>query len=100
MEEKRRALPTTLDLARVHERLVAAHQELDDPRYAAEGLEGASCGPHVKHLAQLAAAAAAEGLTAEQWRGWIRVGVGAHTIPLLERAETCMRGAGLWPWHD
>ncbi len=89
-----------MNLALIHERLLAAHEELQDPRFGGEGLDGASCGPHVKQLAQLASAAASEGLSASDWRAWIVDGVGPHAAPLLENAETCMRSTGLWPWHD
>lgn len=47
---------TVDDLAEVHRALYATHhEELDDPRNEAEVLDRASCPPHVKHLAQLAA---------------------------------------------
>lgn len=90
-----------MDLAEVHEALVHAHQELlDEPAAGAEGLDAASCPPHVKHVAQLAMGAAAEGLTAQRWRDEIVDGLGDDVKPLLQRAETCMRDVGLWPWHD
>ena len=53
-----------MDLALVHHALEAAYAEvLGDPRNQAEALGGAACGPHMKHLAVLAAGTAAEGVS-------------------------------------
>ena len=89
-----------MDLAQVHEALVHHHHDLlDSPLDAVEGLEGSSCAPHRKHLAQIAVGSAREGLSAEQWRSAIVDGLGPEITPLVDEAEACMRGAGLWPWH-
>ena len=64
-----------------------------------EWLEGASCGPHVKALAVLAADAASRGVSAAQWRHDL-LAEHPDASALLAEAEECMRGAGLWPWHD
>lgn len=48
------------DLTHLHEALTVTRSEaLADPRNQVEGLDQAACGPHLKHLAELAAAAAA-----------------------------------------
>jgi len=67
-----------------------------DPALA-EWLEGASCGPHVKALAVRAADAAGRGVSADRWR---RDLLAEHpdASALVDEAEECMRGAGLWPW--
>jgi hypothetical protein len=72
--------------------------ETGDPALA-EWLEGASCGPHVKALAVRAADAASRAISADRWRHDL---LAAHpgASALLAEAEECMRGAGLWPWHD
>ncbi len=88
------------DLAAVHAALEAAHAEvLSDQGGHAEGLDGASCGPHMKHLAELAAAAAAAGGSASQWRAEVLTQAGPTSAGALDGAETCMRQAGLWPWN-
>ncbi len=75
------------------------HSEgLADPRNQAEGLDRAACGPHPKHLAELAAAAAADGASATNWRTDVLTHVGPTATGPLDTAETCMRQAGLWPW--
>ena len=68
-----------------------------DPALA-EWLEGASCDPHVKALAGRAADAAGQGVSAARWR---RDLLAEHpdAAALVDEAEECMRGAGLWPWH-
>jgi hypothetical protein len=70
--------------------------ETGDPALA-EWLEGASCGPHVKALAVRAADAADRGVSAARWR---RDLLSEHldAVALVDEAEECMRGAGLWPW--
>ena len=89
-----------LDLAAVHAALEAAHAEvLSDPGPHAEGLDGASCGPHIKHLAEFAAAAAAAGGSESQWRAEVLAQAGSSAAGALDVAETCMREAGLWPWN-
>jgi hypothetical protein len=86
-----------MDLARVHEALLQAHQELiEDPRHGVEGLDAASCPPHIRHLAQLAIRATWEGFTAERWRSWIVGGIGPEAAPLPETAESCMRSLALF----
>jgi hypothetical protein len=88
-----------IDLDRIHQALMESHREaLADPRNSAEGLDFASCPPHRKHLAMLAAAASAQGLTADAWRSSILDGIGPEVRPLLDSAESCMRESGLWPW--
>ena len=89
-----------MDLEEMHHALKEAHRELlEDTTYIAEGLDGASCPPHRKHLAQLAAGAAAQGIDAQTWRSWILDGLGPESQPLLDSAEACMRESGLWPWR-
>lgn len=89
-----------MDLTEIHHRLMLAHHEIiEDPRNDVEGLAGAACGPHMKHLAQLAMSAASEGVTADQWRSAILVELGPEGPGLLDRVDTCMHGAGLWPWQ-
>ncbi|HET8617179.1 MAG TPA: hypothetical protein VFL94_16785 [Actinomycetales bacterium] len=89
------------DLAVIHESLAALRNDLlVDPRNEMEGLDRASCPPHVKHLAVLAAGSAAEGRNAEEWRRWVIDGVALDIEPLLRTAELCMKDSGLWPWPD
>ena len=67
--------------------------------FQAEGLDRASCPPHVKHLAQQAARASLGGKSAEDWRTWVLTDTGYHAAALIESAEEeCMRASGLWPW--
>ncbi len=75
----------------------AALPETGDPALA-EWLEGASCDPRVKALAVLAADAASRGVSAARWHDLMAGHPDASA--LLAEAEECMRGAGLWPWHD
>jgi hypothetical protein len=90
-----------LDLASLHESLAALRGDLlVDPRNEVEGLDRASCPPHVKHLAVLAVGASSEGMSADQWRAWVTGGAGEMVVPLLAEAETCMKDSGLWPWPD
>lgn len=85
----------------LHVALAAAHAEvLADPRHSAEGLDRAGCGPHSKHLAVLAAGAAAEGMSADRWRSDLLQQAGTDAKPALDAAEACMRASGLWPWND
>lgn len=89
-----------MDLAQVHETLIKSHQEMmSEPAAGVEGIERASCPPHVKHLAQLASGAASEGYTAARWRAEVLGGLGPDVAPLLRNAEQCMVEAGLWPWQ-
>ncbi len=67
-----------------------------DPALA-EWLEGASCGPHVKALAVLAADAARRGVSADRWRHDL-LAEHPDASALLAEAGECMHGAGLWPW--
>jgi hypothetical protein len=62
-----------------------------------EWLEEASCGPHVKALAVLAADAAGRGASADQWRQDL-LAEHPDAPALLAEAEECMHSAGLWPW--
>lgn len=88
-----------MDLAQIHSALMSAHHELvEDPRNDAEGLDGAACGPHVKHLARLAMGAAAEGVSAQSWRASLVAEFGSAVVPLLDETQSCMHSAGLWPW--
>jgi hypothetical protein len=87
--------------AEVYERLAALHAaDLSDPRFSAEGLDAAMCGPQVQHMAQYAIAAAYHGLDAETWRASIMAEAGPDAARLVADAEECMRGSGIWPWHD
>lgn len=89
-----------MDLEHVHHILDAAYAEvLDDSRNQPEGLDFASCGPHMKHLAVLATGAAADGQSADQWRTSLLDTAGADTATALAAAERCMRQSGLWPWN-
>ncbi len=82
----------------MHEVLNAAYEEiLADPRHQTEALDRASCGPHIKHVSALAAAAAANGVSADQWRTDILTQAGPVAVSALDSAETCMRQSGLWP---
>ena len=88
-------------LADVREALAAAYSEiLTDPRYQTEGLDRAACGPHVKHLAELAAATATAGDSAARWRTDMLTTAGPTAARALDEAETCMRRTGLWPWSS
>lgn len=82
------------------EGLLAAHSDLmQSPSGAVEGLDRASCSGHITDLARLAFGASAEGISAEQWRGWVREALGDERgAAVLAAAEECMRGNGLWPW--
>jgi len=72
--------------------------ETGDPALA-EWLEGASCSPRVKALAARAADAAGRGVSAAQRRHDL-LAEHPDASELVAEAEECMRGAGLWPWHD
>ncbi len=88
-------------LAHVHEALAAAYAEvLASPSGQVEGLDRASCGPHIKHLSEVAAAAAADGMSADQWRTDVLARAGPSAVIALDSAETCMRQSGLWPWNS
>lgn len=97
---------TTLGAARQallqaeHELLEAHHEIIVDPRNSVEGLDRAACPAHISDLARLAAGAAADHVTADQWRSWIVDGLGLQAGSVLDAAETCMRTSGLWPWSD
>ena len=89
-----------MDLTQMHRALSGAHAEaLTEAATLVEGLDGASCGPHLKHLAQLAAVAAAEGVTAEAWRSALLDEAGPTAATAVDSAEACMRQSGLWPWR-
>jgi hypothetical protein len=89
-----------VNLTQMHQAVSAAHAEaLTESANRVEGLDGASCGPHLKHLAQLAAVAAAEGISADAWRAAILDEVGPAAATAVDSAETCMRQSGLWPWR-
>jgi hypothetical protein len=88
-------------LAHVHEALFAAYAEvLASPSGQVEGLDRAACGPHVKHLAELAAVAAADGMSPNQWRTDVLAHAGPSSLIALDSAEACMRESGLWPWNS
>lgn len=79
-------------------RLQALHSgTVDEP--LPEWLEGASCGPEVKHLAHLAMHTADAGGSEGDWRSWVHEHVPEASDTLLAEAADCMRSAGLWPWH-
>ena len=84
---------------RVGRRLQAVHSGLiEEP--LPEGIENASCGPAVKHLAHLAMHTAAANGTEAAWREWVHANVPEVSDKLIDDAEECMRWAGLWPWHE
>lgn len=80
--------------------LLAAHGDLmDSPATEVEGLDRAACSAHISSLARLALGASWEGVTAEQWRTWVRDALGAdRSESVLRAAEQCMSVNGLWPW--
>lgn len=82
------------------EGLLAAHGDLlRSPSSGVEGLDRAACSGHITDLARLAMGASAEGVSAEQWRDWVRDALGPDRgAAVLAAAEECMRGNGLWPW--
>lgn len=89
----------------VHEsvgQLLAAHgHEVSSPAAGVEGLDRAACSAHITGLARLAMGASSEGVTAEQWRSWLRDAIdGQQADVVLRAAEHCMRANGLWPWPD
>ena len=61
---------------------------------------GREVGPHIKHLAELASAAAEGGVSASQWRADVLSEAGPSATGALEGSEACMRQAGLWPWSN
>ena len=88
-----------MDLRKIHHRLVLTHEDLlGRASTSVEGLETASCPPHVKHVAQLAIDAAANGKTHQTWRAEMRKTLDPSTTLWLAEAENCMHDAGLWPW--
>ncbi len=72
-----------------------------DPRFVAEGLDAASCGPHAKTLAIEGIAIAEEGGTADEWRRTVETRHHDHPgwREHLAEAERCMRASGIWPWE-
>lgn len=80
--------------------LLAAHGDLmSSPATEVEGLDRAACSAHISSLARLALGASWEGVTAEQWRAWVRDALGpGRAEAVLRAAEQCMRVNGLWPW--
>lgn len=83
----------------VGERLQDLHARvIDEP--LPEWLEGAACGPAVKHLAHLAMHTADAHGTEAAWRQWVHANAPEVSNKLIDEAEECMRGAGLWPWHS
>ena len=60
-----------MDLARVHEALLRAHQELIETRgTVSRAWTQPPAPPHIRHLTQLAIRASWEGFTTERWRTW------------------------------
>jgi len=91
----------TAGWAHVHEALTAAYAEvLASPSGQVEGLDRAACGPHLMHPSELAAAAAADGISADRWRGDVLAHAGPSAASALDSAESCMRQSGLWPWNS
>lgn len=89
------------DAREVYRVLLRAHRaELDGSDNGPEWLEGASCSPDVKELAMIASSASVSGMTAEGWRAMLMSEGGPEALPLLDTAEACMRGSGLWPWNQ
>ena len=82
--------------------LLAAHGDLvRSPASEVEGLDRAACSAHISDLARLAMGASYEGVSAEQWRTWVREALGdGRADSVLRAAEHCMRTNGLWPWPD
>lgn len=80
--------------------LLAAHSDLmNSPATEVEGLDRAACSTHISSLARLAMGASWEGVSAEQWRTWVREALGDDRAEaVLRAAEHCMRINGLWPW--
>lgn len=79
--------------------LQAIHEQtIDEP--LPEWLDGAACGPAVKHLAHIAMHTAEAHGSEAQWRQWIHTRVPAVSDTLIDEAEECMRSAGLWPWRS
>lgn len=79
--------------------LLTVHADLvDSPASGVEGLDGASCSGHITVLARLAMGACAEGISADEWRAWVREDLGDRGETVLLTAEQCMRASGLWPW--
>lgn len=76
------------------------HEVLEDPRNGVEGLDEAGCAPYITDLARLAMGADPQGLTAEEWRGWVVDGLGLDADPWLVSAEGRRHASGLWPWPD
>lgn len=80
-------------------RLQAVHNGvIDEP--LPEWLEGAACGPAVKHLAHLAMHTANAGGTVAEWRAWVHANIPEASEKLIAEAEQCMHSAGLWPWRQ
>lgn len=90
----------TISWAHVHEALDAAYAEVLASPGQVEGLDRAVCGPHLKHLSELAAAAAADGISADHWRRDVLDHAGPSASGALDLAESCMRQSGLWPWNS
>lgn len=89
-----------MDLTQLHDDLSTAHADaLAHLATHVEGLERAACAPHLTHLAQMAVAAAADGVSAAAWRTELRARTEADIDAALDAAESCMRGSGLWPWN-
>jgi hypothetical protein len=80
--------------------LLSAHGDLmHSPATEVEGLDRAACSAHISSLARLAMGASNEGVSAEQWRSWVREALGDDRgKAVLGAAEHCMRSNGLWPW--
>lgn len=70
----------------------------DDAALAA-WLADASCDPHVKALVAAAVHTCERGVSVAQWRRDVLAGH-PDASALVAEAEECIRGAGLWPWHD
>lgn len=86
-------------LLAAEEHLLTVHARLvQSPASGVEGLDGASCSGHITELARLAMGASAEGISADQWRAWVREDLGDQGETVLRTAEECMRTSGLWPW--
>lgn len=63
-----------------------------------EGLDGASCAPNAKYLAEIAIGAATRGCSQQGWRAEVSKTRGPDASAELDEAEECMRHSGLWPW--
>jgi hypothetical protein len=82
-----------------HDDLAWADLSMADDPALVTWLADASCDPHVKALVVAAVHACDRGVSAAQWRHDL-MAEHPDAAALVAEAESCMRSAGLWPWHD